>query len=249
MPDPQTADIRIGCCGFATGQNAYRRRFSLVEVQQTFYQPPRIATLEKWRREAPAGFEFTLKAWQLITHEPSSPTYRRLRPPIAQHRAGRYGGFKPTREVMDAWRVTLDAARALRASVILFQCPASFTPAPEHIRSMQKFFREIVKDCGGLALAWEPRGPWLAEVVQSLCAEFGLIHAVDPFKDVSLAGRCRYFRMHGVSGYRYRYTNADFKRLAGWCQETTYCLFNNMTMLQDALRFMRTVKTVAQPAP
>jgi uncharacterized protein YecE (DUF72 family) len=36
----------------------------VVEVQQTFYQPPRVATLEKWRLDAPANFEFTLEAWQ-----------------------------------------------------------------------------------------------------------------------------------------------------------------------------------------
>jgi len=51
----------------------------VVEVQQTFYQIPRIATGKRWREEAPPDFEFTMKAWQLITHEPSSPTYRRLR--------------------------------------------------------------------------------------------------------------------------------------------------------------------------
>lgn len=188
------ANIRIGCCGFAMGQHAYYQRFPLVEVQQTFYEPPRVATLEKWRREAPDGFEFTLKAWQLITHEPASPTYRRLRTTLAKDRIDRYGSFKPTNEIMNAWHVTLDAARALRASIIVFQCPASFSPTREHIRNMRAFFREIGTDRGSLALAWEPRGAWPAETVKSLCGELGLIHVVDPFKDVPVAGSCRYFR-------------------------------------------------------
>ncbi len=50
----------------------------MLELQKTFYRPPRLPTAERWRRETPAEAEFTLKAWQLITHEPSSPTYRRV---------------------------------------------------------------------------------------------------------------------------------------------------------------------------
>lgn len=240
-PGERKPDVRIGCCGFALGQSAYYRHFSLVEVQQTFYQPPPAGTLEKWRRQAPENFEFTLKAWQLITHEPSSPTYRRLRTPFAEERSDRYGSFRPTEEIMNAWRVTLEAARALRASTIVFQCPASFSPTPEHIRNMQEFFREIGKDCASFTLAWEPRGVWPAETVKSLCGELGLIHVVDPFQDVPLAGNCRYFRLHGITGYRHRYSDADLERLARLCQGTTYCLFNNMTMAADAHRFLQKV--------
>jgi uncharacterized protein YecE (DUF72 family) len=69
------ARIRVGCCGFALAQPRYFRTFRLLEVRQTFYQPPRLATLQRWRQQAPPGFEFTLKAWQLITHEPTSPTF------------------------------------------------------------------------------------------------------------------------------------------------------------------------------
>ena len=64
--------VCVGCCGFPMGRKAYFQRFSLVEVQQTFCKPPRLETLARWHQEAPEGFEFILKAWQLITHEPSS---------------------------------------------------------------------------------------------------------------------------------------------------------------------------------
>ncbi|MFQ6672762.1 MAG: DUF72 domain-containing protein, partial [Candidatus Tectimicrobiota bacterium] len=40
----------------------------LVEVQQTFYQPPWRTTAERWRWQAPEGFAFSPKAGQLITH-------------------------------------------------------------------------------------------------------------------------------------------------------------------------------------
>jgi hypothetical protein len=71
--------VRVGSCGFPQALAPYAKTFPVVEVQQTFYQPPLLNTLEKWRTQVPAEFEFTLKAWQLITHESSSPTYRRLR--------------------------------------------------------------------------------------------------------------------------------------------------------------------------
>jgi Uncharacterized conserved protein len=72
-------DLRIGTCGFRTNKSEYFDLLSTVEIQHTFYQPPQIKTLEAWRQAAPDRFEFTLKAWQLITHESTSPTYKRLK--------------------------------------------------------------------------------------------------------------------------------------------------------------------------
>lgn len=34
--------LKIGCCGFPVGRRQYAACFSVVEVQQTFYQPPRV---------------------------------------------------------------------------------------------------------------------------------------------------------------------------------------------------------------
>jgi uncharacterized protein YecE (DUF72 family) len=67
-------DLRIGCCGFPLSLSRYAKIFRVVEVQQTFYQPPLTRTLERGRARVPSEFEFTLKAWQLITHEATSPT-------------------------------------------------------------------------------------------------------------------------------------------------------------------------------
>ena len=73
--------VKIGTCGFGrVNRPEYFKLFPIVEIQHTFYQPPQIETFEKWRSGAPDDFEFTLKAWQLITHEASSPTYRRCNP-------------------------------------------------------------------------------------------------------------------------------------------------------------------------
>ncbi len=48
--------ITIGCCGFAEAQDKYFAEFPAIEIQQTFYQPPAVATARRWRETAPAGF-------------------------------------------------------------------------------------------------------------------------------------------------------------------------------------------------
>jgi len=229
-------EIKIGCCGFPKARSEYGRHFEHVEVQKTFYQPPMLRTARRWQEEAPEGFEFTLKAWQLITHEPSSPTYRRLRMEIPAGKRDRYGSFRPTDEVSAAWERTREIADALSARIVLFQCPASFTPTEEHVANMRAFFGSL--DRGGLIFVWEPRGKWADEEVKALCRELDLVHCVDLFKRQPAYGDFAYFRLHGVTGYRYRYTDEDLRRLLGWCQkfDKVYCLFNNVSMWEDALR-------------
>jgi len=78
-------DTKVGCCGFIVSQAEYFKLFPLIEIQNTFCQLPRLGTAKKWRDSAPPGFEFTMKAWQLITHEPSRPSYRRANIKIDQN--------------------------------------------------------------------------------------------------------------------------------------------------------------------
>ena len=134
--------MRVGCCGFPEARGKYYRDFDVVEVQQTFYQPPRPLTVQRWRMEAPEEFEFALKAWQLVTHPSSSPTYRRLKARIPDRKARLYGFFRPTDEVWEAWETTQAIASALKARVIVFQCPASFAPTSENIRNITGFFAQ-----------------------------------------------------------------------------------------------------------
>lgn len=219
------------------GQPDYYTTFPIVEIQQTFYKLPRVSTGLRWRAGAPAGFEFTMKAWQLITHEPSSPTYRRLTKPIPHECKDHYGAFRPTEEVVAAWTQTQAFAAALGASIIVFQCPPSFTPTPEHIANLRRFFTTI--DRTGWQAAWEPRGDWTADVVQDLCRELDLVHVVDPLKEPARYGAIRYYRLHGLTGYRYVHTDGDLERLKAACggDLPTYCLFNNLFMAEDAVRF------------
>ncbi|UCG68182.1 MAG: DUF72 domain-containing protein [Thermoplasmata archaeon] len=244
--EAEKLEIKIGCCGFAKGMKDYHRKFQLVEVQHTFYQPPKLETIKKWRDYAPEDFEFTLKAWQLITHTPKSPTYRRAKIKIEKAKEDKYGSFKPTKEVFDAWEETLRICRVLKAKVVVFQCPASFKPIKENIANMKAFFSSI--DRSGLKITWEPRGRWQAEIIMDLCRDLELIHCVDPFKDEPLTEKTAYFRLHGSPPgkkmYNYRYTKKDLKALKGKISgfEEVYCMFNNMFMHENALEFIKMIK-------
>ena len=83
MQNTEQAGLRLGLCGWNGSQRAYFADFDCIEIQSTFYDPPGLHVVRKWRAAAPPGFPFCIKAWQLITHTAASPTYRRLRSPIA----------------------------------------------------------------------------------------------------------------------------------------------------------------------
>ena len=239
-------DVRLGLCGFTIGAADYFRRFRVVEVQQTFYDPPSDAVMARWRRRAPLRFEFTLKAWQLITHEASSPTYRRLRTPLraAQHQEA--GAFRLSDTTRAAWQRTLECAAILRATAILFQCPASFRPTEENVERMRAFLTAIERP-DGVRLLWEPRGPWPPDLVAELCAALDLVHAVDPFVNAPMTGDPTYLRLHGVSGPRHVYSDEELARLRSMLPAagTVYVMFNNIPRVGDAERFRTLLATSA----
>lgn len=50
-------NLRIGCCGFPVGRQQYYEKFKVVELQKSFYQPPKIETAIKWRESAPSDLK------------------------------------------------------------------------------------------------------------------------------------------------------------------------------------------------
>jgi uncharacterized protein YecE (DUF72 family) len=230
--------IKAGCCGFRQSQAEYVKRFPVVEVQQTFYQPPQVKTLERWREAAPPDFEFTIKAWQLITHAARSPTYRRLKKELTETERAEAGSFRPTAIVQAAWEVTLASAQALKATRVLFQCPSSFTPTGEHVRDLREFFKRIERP-RKLACLWEPRGKWPDKLIADLCRELDLTHVVDPFAARTLTPERCYYRLHGRTGWRYQYEDDELSELITMLPSrgVSYVLFNNVRMSDDAARF------------
>ena len=238
--------LLVGVCGFAESQERVFRDFQILEVQQTFYQPPLISTAERWRARAPKDFVFTLKAWQLLTHVASSPTYRRLRERLSANDLTRAGDFKWNPVTRMAWGRTQEIADALNAEAIVFQAPKAFLPTKQNIARLQYFFDGV--DRKGRRLIFEPRGEaWSSETTRPLIRDLDLVHGVDPFIRKPVGRGLRYFRLHGRPAYHYHYeyTDDDLGCLeamlsGGWPNRV---LFNNDAMAGDARRFLQRVET------
>jgi len=228
--------VRIGCCGFPVAKIRYYSEFKVVEVQKTFYNPPEKNTLERWRREAPPDFEFVIKAWQLITHPETSPTYRKAK--VNCHDCG---FFRDSECVNRGMEKTLECAELLGARVIIFQTPASFRESEESIKSIINFFRRFRTD--RFIFGWEHRGTWSRDALKYIYSETGLFEIVDPFKTEPLKTDFIYFRLHGIGGYRYRYTDEDLLKLKEYSECEGYIMFNNTNMFEDAKRFREVVSS------
>jgi uncharacterized protein YecE (DUF72 family) len=77
--------VRVGTCGWSYKEwsgvfypeelsageylSYYAERYPVVEVDSTFYRSPSRKMVEGWRERTPAGFGFSLKVPQAITHE------------------------------------------------------------------------------------------------------------------------------------------------------------------------------------
>jgi uncharacterized protein YecE (DUF72 family) len=91
---------------------------------------------------------------------------------------------------------------------------------------------------------FEPRGPaWTYALARPLCDELGLVYVVDPFATSWLAppvDPLTYFRLHGITGARHVYSDAELDQLAAMLPATgeTCVLFNNIPRVADAQRFL-----------
>jgi uncharacterized protein YecE (DUF72 family) len=233
--------LKVGCCGFGMAQKDYMDTFPTVEVQHTFYEPPQIKTLQKWKAAAPDNFEFAIKAWQLITHTAKSPTFRRLKTELSERDAAGCGSFQNSAIVNKAWDTTLACAEALGAERILFQCPASFKPTDQNVEQLTSFFQRN-NNHKHLKLFWEPRGDfWPPALIKQLCSQLGIFHAVDPFVHESVTPSEIYYRLHGKGGWRYDYNAGELDELVKDLRDKSEALvfFNNVTMVDNARAFQR----------
>ncbi|NJE25764.1 DUF72 domain-containing protein [Thermococcus sp. MV5] len=234
--------IVVGTCGFCERREKYFRDFNTLEIQQTFYKLIQDKTLQKWRQEAPKDFIFSIKAFQGVTHPPTSPTWRRsnVKP------SPEVGLLKPTSEVFKYWELTLREAEILGAKFILIQLPKSFRETEENFNNAEKFFSKIEKR--DFTIAIELRG-WSEKGIEEFVKEFELIDVSDPLvrKPVH-RGDINYYRLHGAYErgriiYKHKYREGELKEIASrikeWNKKESYLYFNNAYMCEDARRFIQ----------
>jgi uncharacterized protein YecE (DUF72 family) len=108
----------------------YAERFNTVEVNSSFYGPPRAAVSRGWADRTPKSFEFSLKLYQKFTHP-------------GMYKASRLSDVPGTAEELDALarvnRADVDEFRAGieplatagKLGALLAQFPASFKDSPQ----------------------------------------------------------------------------------------------------------------------
>ncbi len=253
----EPTDIRIGTCGYSyydpgegwrdeyvSKLQAFSDAFDLVELNRTFYDLPMVRTAERWRDEVIGEFEFTIKAWQALTHPTSSPTWRDTDDLTEAQREG-FGYLRPNAAVRDAWDRTREIGEALAADVVVLQTPPSFDATEPHESNMRELLTTI--DRGGLELAWEPRGSWLEapDRIEALCENLDLIAITDVLrKDPLPTNEWAYARLHGLNDdpydYDYVYSADELARLSETLEALAvdhgrvYTLFNNFEMYDNA---------------
>mgnify|MGYP000234373283 CR=1 FL=1 len=237
--------IKVGTCGFPASKEKLFSEIDVIEIQQTFYHPPEIETLKKWKESAKERVEFTLKAWQLITHLPSSPTYKRVKGELKEKIPKLYnelGFFKSTKEVLRAFEKTLECCNAVGGKAIIFQTPSSFKGTEENIRNMRNFFKNAFRP-EGVLFVWEPRGRWDTGLLREISKDCKILIGGDPLGGGYLIGDVFYLRLHGIGGYRYKFNEVDFRRICEIIgKKMAYVMFNNISMFEDAVSFKKFLK-------
>ncbi|KPV63919.1 MAG: hypothetical protein AOA65_1165 [Candidatus Bathyarchaeota archaeon BA1] len=228
--------IKVGCCGYPTSMKRYHESFRLVELNNTFYQYPKISTVVGWRKKAPEGFEFTVKAHQDISHK-----FRLKAEPSLK-------AFEQMKQI----------CKALGARILLIQTPGSVRP--DRLEDAYRFFIKIDRE--DLVIVWETRGPsWdepsVREKLAKMLQELDVPHITDPFRAMpTYTGNVAYFRLHGLGAqmYYYQYNDEELRRLYELIKpmeedgKDVYVLFNNLSMFDDGLRFMRYLETGRFPS-
>lgn len=99
----------------------FAKHFKTTEVNYSFYHLPSPNTYQKWYKETPDDFLFSVKASRFITH------------------------IKRLKAVKRAWQVFLRNALELKEKLgpILFQFPPNFKATKENIRRLENFLKLI----------------------------------------------------------------------------------------------------------
>lgn len=223
---------------------AFSKIFKLVEVQSTFYRLPRIETAERWRETLPEDFEFTLKAFQGITHPKSSPTWRRSGVKLPD--SDEVGNMILSRFTEDSWDKTMEIASKLNSKFVVVQLPPSFGFGDLNLQRLKTFFESVETLC--TPVVEFRHSSWISEFgrIAAILNDLDVFIVIDPLKDIFMDQRKNYLRMHGMDGftnYKHKYSDEELMKLERLTRGLdAYILFNNVYMKEDALRFIELVR-------
>jgi len=196
----------------------YSSIFNTIEVNKCFYKTPLLSTYEKWSKEVPEDFQFSLKVSKEITH--------------AKHLQGD----------LACMRSFINAAGGAgdKKGCLLIQFPGKITL--DYFDKVELILQEIqhLDPTGQWRIAVEFRNAsWYTGETSELLDEYSatiVLHDFAKARNFNMAGKAGfvYLRFHGPKGdYRESYSDQFLKSKAdeirGWLSEgkDVYTYFNN----------------------
>ncbi len=291
MISETSAQFYIGTCGYAypgeppNGWNGvfypksgkrradpleyYANYFNAVEINSTFYRPTSATMARGWLNRTPAGFVFTVKAWQKFTHSSK----------LGDDTSGTAEPWAPFDrgdiEYFSAGIAPL--VEAGRLGSLLFQYPAGFVRNPENAERLEAAlaaFDFCPKVVELRHRSWSDRSAETDALLARLGATWAFIDepkfATSVRQDLTADGDISYLRLHGRNAtkwwkhqeawerYDYFYPAENIHRLAERLRQLAgksprskfYVFFNNHARAQavaNGLMLQAALASGAQP--
>ena len=214
---------------FPGGLRTYGRAFPFVEANVTFYRRIDEARAQRWRAQVPADFSFAVKVHRDVTHR---------------------SRMRATPAAQAAFADALAVARALRASIVVLEAPAS-VPFDRDACETLRDYASLLD--GGLRLAVEARahakGP-LPPAFSEALAETGCLEVVDPSLQGPRTPGPVYARVFGPGeGNAWQFDDRELTALGrtGERAQVAAYAFHGVRMYTDAARFLAFRRTGAFP--
>lgn len=220
-------NINIGCSGYSYREwkndfyppslkpsqwfEYYATHFSMLELNNTFYNFPKLKMLEGWYNKSPENFTFVVKAPRTITH------YKKL--------------VDCKDQIKDFYKVCQDGLKE-KLGCFIFQLPPSYHYTDDNLN---KIIESV--DNNQVNVFELRHASWWNSNVYKTFKENKIIFCNVSFPglpdDVIVTTPIVYYRFHGIPQlYFSKYTETELKNTCNKIKElkdihTLYCAFNN----------------------
>lgn len=199
---------------------AYSKIFNFVEINSTFYEYPRLETIENWRRTVPDNFTFAVRCHEDLTH--------RI-------------GLKPVDEAYCVIERMLTYCNLLDSNFLVLVTPARYILNHGELQRARDFLSSI--NMRGVRLVWEVRGPVTTAAI-ALMEDLNVIQSVDLSRSVPYVhSDVIYSRLFGKGKHNiYQFTDAELvdvdQKIENIGPRVATLSYHGVRMYADAARFI-----------
>lgn len=202
----------------------YSEQFNTLEINNTFYKFPTVASLKKIYQAAPEGFAFSIKAPRLITH---------------------FKQLKECKDQLNDFYTSVHEGMKEKAGALLFQFPPKFLFTEERIQlikdALDPSFKNVVE--------FRDKSWWSPSVIKLLRKNnihvCGISHPDLPV-DIMGDKEITYYRFHGVPKlYLSSYKKETLQKIAEEiiiCKSKNVFIYFNNTITIDGAKNAKSIR-------